>query len=110
MDIGFRHRRGHPGTLKYMAEIDVRSKDQGETRTFEVTVREGGSESRHEVTVSESDLMGLGAGYASGEEFVRACFEFLLAREPKEQILSSFDVTVISRYFPEFEEQIRRSG
>jgi hypothetical protein len=30
----------------------------------------------------------------------------LLDREPKESILGSFDVTVISRYFPEFEREL----
>jgi hypothetical protein len=38
--------------------------------------------------------------------FVRAAFAFLLDREPKESILRRFDVTVIARYFPEFEETI----
>ena len=37
------------------------------------------------------------------------CFEFLLAREPKESILPSFEIPVIGRYFPEFEREIRRS-
>ena len=31
---------------------------------------------------------------------------FLLDREPKESILGRFDVTVISRYFPEFEREL----
>jgi hypothetical protein len=30
----------------------------------------------------------------------------LLDREPKESILRRFDVTVISRYFPEFEQEL----
>jgi len=30
-----------------------------------------------------------------------------LEREPKESILSRFDVTVVRRYFPEFEDEIR---
>lgn len=91
-----------------MADIDVREVSGGETRSYEVTVTEPGSESRHQVTASESTLSDLGAGHPSGEDFVRACFQFLLAREPKEQIMSRFDVTVIGRYFPEFEEEIRR--
>ena len=33
-------------------------------------------------------------------------FHFLLDREPKELILQRFDVTVISRYFPEFEREL----
>jgi hypothetical protein len=30
----------------------------------------------------------------------------LLDREPKEQILAQFDVSVISLYFPEFEREL----
>jgi hypothetical protein len=75
---------------------------------FDVRVSEEGSESRHEVTLSEEDYRRLGEDYGSPDEFVRACFEFLLEREPKESILSQFDVSVISRYFPEFEQTIRK--
>ncbi len=90
-----------------MARIDVHAEDPG---AFRVDVDEDGSTSEHRVTVSEEDLERLGAGYASAEEFIRACFEFLLEREPKESILPTFDVSEISRYFPEFEDQIRRGG
>jgi hypothetical protein len=31
-----------------------------------------------------------------------------LEREPKESILRSFELTVISRYFPEYEREIAR--
>ncbi len=75
---------------------------------YSVRVVEGSTETAHHVTVSEEDLSRLGGGYETPEAFIRACFEFLLEREPKEQILSRFDVSVISRYFPEFEEEIRR--
>jgi hypothetical protein len=75
---------------------------------FSVRVSEGGSRTDHDVTVTAGDLGRLGAGYASPEDFVRACFAFLLAREPKESILRSFDVHVIGRYFPEFEREIAR--
>ena len=40
------------------------------------------------------------------ERVIEAAFEFLLDHEPKESILRGFDVTVISRYFPSFEEEI----
>jgi len=73
-----------------------------------VRVSEGASETTHEVTVSADDMQRLGSGHRSPDAFVRACFEFLLAREPKESILRSFDVSVISRYFPEFEREINR--
>jgi hypothetical protein len=65
----------------------------------------GDATTEHAVSVSEADLERLGAG-RSPEAFVRDCFEFLLEREPKESILSSFDVGVIGRYFLEFEREI----
>ena len=87
-----------------MADIDV-SRDAD---AFRVRVTEGGSTTEHLVTVSEDTLARLGSGYPNAEELVRASFGFLLAREPKEQILREFDLDVISRYFPEFEREIAR--
>lgn len=37
---------------------------------------------------------------------IEAAFCFLLDPEPKEAILANFDVTVNSRYFPEFEKEL----
>jgi hypothetical protein len=91
-----------------VADIRVERTGADGQIVFDVRVSEGGSESRHQVTLSEEDYRRLGEGYGSPDEFVRACFEFLLEREPKESILASFDVSVISRYFPEFEQTIRR--
>lgn len=91
-----------------MADIKVERIAADGQIVFDVRVSEGDSESRHEVTLSEEDYRRLGEGYGSPDAFVRACFEFLLEREPKESILSTFDVSVISRYFPEFEETIQR--
>jgi hypothetical protein len=88
-----------------MAEIAVRREGDD---TFEVRVREGAGASTHAVILDDEVYGRLGAGYASKEEFLRVCFEFLLAREPKESILSRFEVPVIARYFPEFEDEIRR--
>ena len=61
---------------------------------FEVTVEEGRGRSRHQVTMAEATYRKL------------AAFEFLLDREPKESILGAFDVSVIARYFPEFEAEL----
>lgn len=88
-----------------MAEIIVRPTGQGR---FVVRVREDGSSTEHEVSVSAEDLERLGSG-RTPDAFVRDCFAFLLAREPKESILPSFDVSMIGRYFPEFEREIVRS-
>ena len=94
-----------------MTEILVQRSDvEHMLSKFIVRIREDGSESVHEVSLSARDFGRLGVPYRSPEEFVRACFEFLLEREPKEQILSSFDVSAISTYFPEFEDRISGPG
>jgi hypothetical protein len=90
-----------------MPDIDVTRAGVGSP--FVVRVSEGSSASEHEVSIDDADLERLGGGYPSPEDFIRSCFEFLLAREPKEQILERFDVSVIGRYFPEFEREIRRA-
>jgi hypothetical protein len=95
-----------------VADIEVR-RASGEdfVPRFGVTVRdEDGSTSVHEVTVSLADFERLGRNFRELDEFVRACFQFLLERESKELILPSFDVAMISSYFPEFEDRISRSS
>jgi hypothetical protein len=92
-----------------MAEIDVRLTDEtDEAWAFDVTVREGSSRSSHRMTVTRTDLADLRGEGSDPERFVRDCFEFLLAREPKDSIMSRFDVRDIARYFPEFREEISR--
>jgi hypothetical protein len=78
---------------------------EGPVTRFHVRVIEDGSATEHEVTLSTTDHLRL-AGDRTPEDFVRACFQFLLEREPKESILRSFDLCVIGRYFPEFERTI----
>jgi hypothetical protein len=87
-----------------MAQITVRPSGDGR---FSVRVEEDGTSTDHEVSVSANDLERLGSG-RTPDAFVRDCFAFLLAREPKESILRSFDVSTIGRYFPEFEREIVR--
>ncbi len=82
---------------------------EGDPLRFRVTVREGGSETVHEVTVGSADRERLGGRFGTPEELVEASFRFLLARESKESILRSFDLPVIARYFPEYEREMGRS-
>ena len=86
------------------AEILVRAVDG--TR-FEVTVREGRSETRHVVNVEPDYARSLLHGKKTVEELVRISFEFLLENEPKESILRKFDLREIGRYFPGYEQEIR---
>ena len=83
--------------------ISVRNAGPG---AYEVTVTEGGSETRHSVTLSDTALQRLTGGRYDALRCLDAAFRFLLDREPKESILRSFDVSVISRYFPEFERTL----
>ena len=48
------------------------------------------------------------SGAADPEALVRAAFDFLLTREPRESILRRFELPVIGRYFPEWEEEVAR--
>ena len=88
--------------------IEVRRIGEGDPLEFEVVVREGQGESRHHVTMAQKTCDRLTAGKHTPEKCLEAAFRFLLDREPKESILSRFDVTVISRYFPEFEQELPR--
>ncbi len=87
-----------------MAEIDVTHETDDE---YSVEVREAGSTSRHRVTVPTADLERYGGG-ANAEELLEESFRFLLEREPKESILSRFEISVIERYFPEYPDVIGR--
>jgi hypothetical protein len=86
-------------------KIEVEKVDQ---LKFRVRVIEGGSESTHDVTVSPGQLAKLAGDKIQPEELVRRSFEFLLERESKESILTRFDLSVISRYFQEYEREIKR--
>jgi hypothetical protein len=77
------------------------------TNEFRVTVSEGASKTTHRVTVQPQDYTRVTAGKIPPEQLVKMSFEFLLANESKESILSSFDLMVIARYFPSFERDIQ---
>jgi hypothetical protein len=91
-----------------LAMIQVNQTTHSDPYGFDVVVREANGESRHSVTMSKRSFERLTGGRCTPEECVRAAFAFLLDREPKESILSRFDVDVISRYFPDFERELPR--
>lgn len=88
------------------AMIKITQKDSTDPLEFEVVVSEGGGESRHQVSMARETYERLAPGGQEPARCVEAAFRFLLDREPKESILGSFDITVISRYFPEFEREL----
>ena len=88
--------------------IQVRLTAERDPFIFDVVVSEGKAETRHHVTMSREMCERLTAGKHTPERCLEAAFLFLLDREPKESILRRFDVTEISRYFPEFEREMPR--
>jgi hypothetical protein len=86
--------------------IEVKRTGEGDPLEFEVIVRMEDGETHHRVTMGRDTCDRLTAGMQTPERCIEAAFQFLLDREPKESILRRFDVTVISRYFPEFEREL----
>ena len=84
--------------------IEVQRKNN---ETFEVTVSEDAASTFHTVTLGDDYYQVLTEGRMAKEDFIKSCFEFLLQHESKESILSRFNVRIISKYFPEFEQQIK---
>jgi hypothetical protein len=87
------------------ARIEVEKLKDSE---FRVRVVEAKSESTHCVTLTPDDCRRLSGGKIEPGELIRRSFEFLLAREPKESILPEFDLSLIGRYFQEYERELKR--
>ncbi|HVB28623.1 MAG TPA: hypothetical protein VNG91_02310 [Terriglobia bacterium] len=75
---------------------------------FRVTVIEGGSQSQHTVSLRTDYYKKLTGKQIPEEVLIERSFRFLLKREPKESILREFDLSLISRYFPDYESEIRK--
>lgn len=76
---------------------------------FRVVIEEKGFTTQHLVSLDDGYYEELTQGKISKEELIRSSFTFLLEREPKESILTRFDLKVINHYFPDFEEKIRET-
>lgn len=74
---------------------------------FEVTVADNIT-TTHEVTVTDQSLSDLADENVTKTQLLEFSFRFLLEREPNTSILPSFDITVISKYFPDYRNEVRR--
>jgi hypothetical protein len=72
-----------------------------------VRVGDDDAATEHTVTVDHEALAAL-APAASPEELVLASFRFLLEREPREAIMRSFELPIISRFFADYGADISR--
>jgi hypothetical protein len=86
--------------------IEVQQTAEGDPMAFLVTVKEGKSATQHRVTMTQATYQKLTGGTVPADRCIEAAFKFLLDHEPKESILSRFDVTVISSYFPSFDRKL----
>ena len=77
---------------------------RGRGFTFDVIVHDLRGESRHRVTIETNEAERWAKLGAEPSRCVEAVMRFLLDREPKESILSAFDMRIVRRYFPEFDD------
>ena len=73
---------------------------------FQVTVNAKNPTS-HNVTLTDDTHQNLTNGKASKKELIEFSFKFLLEREPNTSILPSFELSMISRYFPEYRKTVK---
>ena len=93
--------------------ITVRAAEQREGWVCEVALDQAGESTHHTVTVTPGDLKRWAGGTSREdvEDLVGRSFDFLLEREPPSSILRRFDLSVIPRYFPEYDQVFgRRAG
>ena len=88
-----------------MSELSVTvTPCRGSGFTFNVIVRDLHGESRHRVTIEANEAERWARLGAEPSSCAEAVMRYLLDREPKESILSAFDMHAVRRYFPEFDD------
>ena len=90
-----------------MSDIKIKSRGTNLGWHFTVEVFEETGSTQHRVTMDRDFVTRIGANY-DPEKVVEKSFEFLLAREPKEAILTEFDISIISHYFPDYIANLER--
>jgi hypothetical protein len=88
-----------------MTTLRVVSMAPGE---FGVEVEEGNEVSGHKVRLPPAFLDDLLLRGVDEEQIVRETMDFLLEREPATSILPEFSLEDVTRYFPEFPEELQR--
>lgn len=84
--------------------VRVKKKSAGE---FLVIVQEEGFKTEYNVELDGQYYQKLTKGKITEEELINKSLQFLLQREPKESILSRFNLKIIGNYFPEYEQEIK---
>jgi hypothetical protein len=85
-----------------MSQITISKLDQ---LRYEVKVQ-AASPTTHTVTILPEYAQQF--NFVSIEELLEKSFEFLLEREPNTSILRHFELSVIERYFPEYQIEMNK--
>ena len=75
---------------------------------FEVFVNKN-STTKHTVILSDKYYESLTNKKISKKKLLEYSFKFLLSREANTSILSFFELETVSKYFPEYESEIKKS-
>lgn len=90
-----------------MPEIKIERISEDDAKSvYKVQIVEDKSTSAHTVEVANDYYKKITGGKITPDDLVIKSFKFLLQREPKEMIMSTFDLPTIKRYFPEYEKRI----
>ena len=88
------------------AQIEI---DQIAEHEFHVRVIEGVTETSHRVTLRAEAYDEIAGGKADPTTLVRRAIELLLSREHPKPIPPECDLTILARYFAEFERAKRNA-
>lgn len=91
----------------FMIQVTQLADDDRADFVFEVIID---NQHKYKIWFSEDYYQKLTSGKISADELVRKSFEFLLDREPPTAILPEFELSVISKYFPEYERIVGHSS
>lgn len=86
----------------------IKKQTTGDRWEFHVTVQDEQDSSEYSVFMNQAMLDKYTDNPVDPAVLVQQSFEFLLARESKESILSSFSLDVIERYFPEYPNEMKK--
>ena len=87
-----------------MIQVEQKNSDGG-TMVFSVTVSDSAGRTQHRVTLHDDTYHRLTAGRVTPLACVEAVFRFLLERQTKGDLLTSFDVNVLQLSHPRFEKE-----
>ena len=90
-----------------MTRIETECQPDGDGWRCRVVLSDDRGMGEHVVRLNRDTLERLAPGAIAPDDLVRRSFKFLLEREPRASILREFDLPLIGRYFPEYEEAIR---